>query len=96
MAYLDLLKEVKQTLANEYSVNLKSTELRLVADTLFNVIAAQAQAGSVRVPAFGTFKTKIRPARPARTGRNPSTGEPLEIAATPAKPYLAFKQAKVA
>ena len=94
MAYLDLLKEVKETVADD--IKLTNAQVRLIADTLFNVIASQAQTDSVRVPSFGTFKTKIRPARPARTGRNPSTGEPLEIAATPAKPYLAFKQAKVA
>ena len=92
MAYSDVLKEVKQ--AVEADVKLTNAQVRLIADTLFTVLATSAETDSIRVPAFGTFKTKIKPARPARTGRNPSTGEALEIAAAPERPYLAFKQAK--
>lgn len=45
------------------------------------------------IPGFGSFEAR---SRAARTGRNPQTGEPMEIAAstTPAfKPATAFKQA---
>ena len=42
----------------------------------------------VRVVGFGTFGTRHRPARP---GRNPRTGESLEIQASTA---LAFKPGK--
>ena len=95
MSYLNVLKEVKQTVANE-GIALSNDQLRLVADTIFNTIASHAQETSIRVPAFGTFKTKIKAARPEREGRNPSTGEALTIAAQPERPYLAFKQSKVA
>jgi nucleoid DNA-binding protein len=44
--------------------------------------------GSARVPGFGTFKVKNRA---ARTGRNPRTGEAVQIAASRA---LTFKEAK--
>jgi nucleoid DNA-binding protein len=40
---------------------------------------------SVTLPGFGTFKGKTRP---ARTGRNPSNGEQIEI---PEKKLLTFK-----
>ena len=41
------------------------------------IIEALSNGDSVGLIGFGTFEPKIRP---ARTGRNPQTGEPLEIA----------------
>ena len=38
---------------------------------------ALSNGDSVGLIGFGTFETRVRP---ARTGRNPQTGEPLEIA----------------
>jgi len=93
MALQDFLKEVKTQLA-AVGVELTNTEVRNVIDTVFGVVAEQATAETVRIPNFGSFKTKVKPAREARTGRNPSTGEPLEIAASPERPYLAFKAVK--
>jgi DNA-binding protein HU-beta len=40
----------------------------------------------------GTFKRVERAARAARKGRNPQTGEALEIEAKPAKSVIVFKQ----
>ena len=45
----------------------------------------------VALKGFGAFEWRKKPARPARTGRNPRTGEPLEIAATPESTTLHFK-----
>ena len=48
-------------------------------DAMLEVVAAGLAAGeSVSVPGFGTFEVR---ARPARKGRNPQTGETIEIAA---------------
>ena len=44
-------------------------------DTIANEVAAGKRVG---LPGFGTFQRKFRG---ARTGRNPKTGEALEIAA---------------
>ena len=55
------------------------------------IVAALADGDNVTIPGFGTFEVR---ARAARTGRNPQTGEPLQIAASKApafKPATAFK-----
>ena len=49
-------------------------------DAVFEAIGeALARGEDVRVVGFGTFGTR---SRPARTGRNPRTGESLNIAAS--------------
>lgn len=56
------------------------TEAKQCLETVLGVIAEQLLAGNeVVTQELGTFKLA---ARPARTGRNPSTGEPLEIKAS--------------
>ncbi|MCO4769370.1 MAG: HU family DNA-binding protein [Deltaproteobacteria bacterium] len=53
------------------------------------IIAVELDAGrKVTIPGFGTFSTK---SRAARTGRNPSTGATIQIAA---KSYVQFKPGK--
>lgn len=57
------------------------------------VVAGVAHDDKVVLPGFGTFELRHRS---ARAGRNPQTGEPMEIAASMApafKPAAAFKQA---
>ena len=49
---------------------------------------ALSDGNSVGLIGFGTFEAKYRP---ARTGRNPQTGAPLDI---PAKTVPAFKAGK--
>lgn len=63
-----------------------------VAATLAGIARGMAEEGSVALPGFGTFE---RRARAARTGRNPQTGEPIEIAARVApafKPAAALRR----
>ncbi|MDO9068318.1 MAG: HU family DNA-binding protein [Deltaproteobacteria bacterium] len=49
-------------------------------DAVVNTITSTVAGGdSVALVGFGTFKAS---ARAARTGKNPKTGEPLDIAAT--------------
>ncbi len=52
------------------------------------VIDTLANGGDVKLIGFGTFSVKDRP---ARTGRNPSTGAAIQIAASKA---VAFKAGK--
>ncbi len=57
------------------------------------VIAAVAKGEKVTVPGFGTFEARHRA---ARKGRNPQTGEVIDIDASDApafKPATAFKRA---
>ncbi len=61
-------------------------------DAAFAAIAeALARGEDVRIAGFGTFGTRIRP---ARTGRNPRTGESLNIAASTAPTFKPGKPLK--
>ncbi len=66
-----------------------------VIDAIFStkpgegIIAVELDAGrKVSIAGFGTFATK---SRAARTGRNPATGETIQI---PARKYAKFTPAK--
>ena len=61
-------------------------------DGVFAVIGdALANGEQVRVPGFGTFGTR---SRPARTGRNPRTGEAVSISASTSPTFKAGKTLK--
>ena len=90
MALKEFLHEVKLINA-ESGISLTNNETRILVENVFSALANQR---AVRIPEFGSFKWKTRSARPARVGRNPSTGEALNIAAKPETEFLAFKQAK--
>jgi len=63
---------------------------RAAIDAFLDVTRTRAEEGdTVRINGFGSFSVK---ARPARKGRNPRTGETLEIAETR---RLTFKASKV-
>ena len=58
-------------------------------DAVFEAVAdAVVAKDSITVPGFGTFSAKDKP---ARTGRNPSTGAEIKI---PARTAAAFKASK--
>ncbi len=60
-----------------------------IVDGVFKAIADASAAGEeVNLPGFGKFKVQ---ARPAREGRNPSTGATVQIAASK---KVAFQPAK--
>jgi DNA-binding protein HU-beta len=64
--------------------------LKAVVDTITNGVAANEK---VQIPGLGTFEARERS---AREGRNPQTGETIQIAATTVpgfKAATAFKQA---
>jgi DNA-binding protein HU-beta len=48
----------------------------------------------IRIPNLGVLQVRIRPARPARKGRNPATGEEIQIKASKASKKVAFRVAK--
>jgi DNA-binding protein HU-beta len=58
----------------------------------FDYVVDAARSGEkVSVPGFGSFATTERS---ARTGRNPQTGEPVEIAASTAMKFTASSKLK--
>jgi DNA-binding protein HU-beta len=52
------------------------------------------RGSKVRIPNFGILQVRVRPARPARKGRNPATGEEIQIKASRASKRVAFRVAK--
>jgi len=75
------------------STGWSSTQAGEAVTATLDAIARGVAAGeNVSLPGFGTFEQRHRA---ARTGRNPQTGEPMEIAAsvTPGfKPAAAFRR----
>lgn len=79
--------EIAEKVAADHG--LTKADARKIVDGLFASIADAAATGDeIALAGFGKFKVKDSP---AREGRNPSTGEPIQIAASK---KLAFTPAK--
>ena len=85
-------KHFVETVARESGLTAAQADAALTA-VLGCVVSAVTAGERITLPGFGTFEQR---SRAARSGRNPQTGESLEIPATVApgfKPAMAFKQA---
>lgn len=59
---------------------LTKAQAKAIVDAVFGAISGAANKGEeVSIPGFGKFKVQ---SKPARTGRNPSTGAAIQIAAS--------------
>ena len=68
---------------------LRPEEIEQVVDVFFDEIADRlAEGGRVELRGFGTFSTRQRD---GRTGRNPRTGDPVDV---PSKRVPYFKPGK--
>jgi integration host factor subunit beta len=68
--------ELVQKLCHDFP-DLTQRDIELVVTSLFDEITAQlAKGGRVELRGFGAFSTRKRD---ARTGRNPRTGEQVEV-----------------
>ena len=80
--------EMLQALAAD-NPELRPEEVEQVVDIFFDEIATRlAEGGRVELRGFGTFSTRQRD---ARTGRNPRTGDAVDV---PAKKVPYFKPGK--
>ncbi len=80
--------ELLQEIASE-NPELRAEEVERVVDIFFEEIAARlADGGRVELRGFGAFSTRERD---ARKGRNPRTGEAVDV---PAKRVPYFKPGK--
>ena len=71
---------------------LNKAAARDAVDGVFETIGeALANGEEVRIAGFGSFGTR---SRPARTGRNPRTGEPVSISASRSPSFKAGKTLK--
>lgn len=79
--------ELIQHVAEETGMTRSAAEAA-VKSVLSGIAGSLARGNAVSLPGFGTFGTR---SRPARTGRNPRTGESLNIAASTAPTFKAGK-----
>jgi DNA-binding protein HU-beta len=84
--------ELVQAIAESADISKADADraLKAVVDTITNGVAANEK---IQIPGLGTFEARERS---AREGRNPQTGETIQIAATTVpgfKAATAFKQA---
>jgi integration host factor subunit beta len=64
-------------LLGEENPDLEERDIETIVDTFFDQIVARLAAnGRVELRGFGAFSTR---ARTARTGRNPRTGETVDV-----------------
>jgi DNA-binding protein HU-beta len=74
--------------------DLSAAQAKEVVDATFDVIASRVAAGDeVAIGGFGKFSVTERS---ARTGRNPQTGETMQIAASKAPKFSAASAFKAA
>ena len=82
-----------QKLSEEIGQSKKDTGVFI--ETFINLITKTVKSGDeVVLPELGKFMLKKSPARPAREGRNPLTGEMMKYAAVPAKIVPKFRPSK--
>ena len=79
--------ELIAAVAEKTGMSKKDTEA-VISATLGTITAALHEEEKVQLMGFGSFEVKKRA---ARTGRNPSTGEPMDF---PAARLPAFKAGK--
>jgi DNA-binding protein HU-beta len=82
--------ELIEALSNKLPLNKADAE-RAINIVLDDVIAALRQGERVNISGFGTFSVSTRQ---ARTGRNPKTGESIEIGASRSAKFKPGKQLK--
>ena len=71
---------------------LEKKQAKAVIEAVFTAMADSAKKGEeVSIPGFGRFKTADRA---ARQGRNPATGEAIQIAASRKASFTPAKQLK--
>ena len=84
--------ELRDAIAQHADLSNAQADKALEA-VISSITSTLADGGKVTIPGFGTFEARERS---ARTGRNPQTGESIEIAASKAPAFkagAALKQA---
>ena len=82
--------ELSAAVSEKTGVSKKDCE-KAISGMLDQVAEVLAQGDKVQIVGFGSFEVKERQ---ARTGRNPRTGETVEIAASKAPVFKAGKALK--
>jgi DNA-binding protein HU-beta len=72
----------------------KKQAIAMLTGFVADIGRALKKGSKIRIPNLGILQVRIRPARPARKGRNPATGEEIRIKASKASRKVAFRVAK--
>jgi DNA-binding protein HU-beta len=72
----------------------KKQAIEMFTGFVADISRALKKGSKIRIPNLGVLQVRIRPARPARKGRNPATGEEIRIKASKASKKVAFRVAK--
>jgi DNA-binding protein HU-beta len=72
----------------------KNQAVAMLTGMVADVGRVLKRGSKVRIPNLGILQVRMRPARPARKGRNPATGEEIQIKASKASKKVAFRVAK--
>ena len=82
--------EMADAIATQHGMEKKTA--KAVVEAVFAAMTEAAKAGDeVSIPGFGKFKVA---SREARSGRNPATGETIQIAASKKLAFTPAKQLK--
>jgi DNA-binding protein HU-beta len=78
-----------------YNHDIPKKQAAAMLNAVVSDIGRALKRGSkIRIPNLGILQVRTRPARPARKGRNPATGEEIQIKASKASKRVAFRAAK--
>ena len=84
------VSELAEQIATSHDLDKK--QARSLVEGVFKAVVEAAQQGDeVSIPGFGKFKVA---SREARQGRNPATGETIQIAASKKLNFTPAKQVK--
>ena len=83
--------ELVQKLCNMHPNILRKDLEKIVDIVFFEITEALCKGANIEIRGFGTYKTIIRK---ARIGRNPRTGEQIQIAASQKVKFLPAKALK--
>ena len=86
------LKHLAAALAEEHDLSKKAAEA-ILTDTVGKIAKHLKKGERVRIVGLGIFQVRKRA---ARTGRNPATGEPIQIKASKKVAFRAAKELKEA
>ncbi|PJC11853.1 MAG: HU family DNA-binding protein [Comamonadaceae bacterium CG_4_9_14_0_8_um_filter_60_18] len=92
MTKQELIDAINEAATSRYDAGVSKVVIAAVLDTLGDVAQAEMQqGGEVTLPGLGKLSVK---SRAARTGRNPATGEEMQIAAKNVPHFSAAKALK--
>ena len=92
MTKQELIDAINVAATSRYDAGVSKVVIAAVLDTLGDVAQAELQqGGEVTLPGLGKLSVK---SRAARTGRNPATGEEMQIAAKNVPHFSAAKALK--